>query len=173
MRNRRVLAPWILGFFLLACAGGPGTREEVAEHEDPINIYFRDGDLEVMTDQDLEVYIETEAGESEKLDRSFDDAPPQIPHTVDGMLPITSDDNECLECHHPDNVISKKDLPYPKTHVERPVMAAGGTDDAMVWVVKGYEETKDLVGTRYNCTMCHAPQATNVKTPYNDFGSIK
>jgi nitrate reductase cytochrome c-type subunit len=81
------------------------------------------------------------------------------------MLPIMLGDNECVECHHPDNVESEEDMPFPKTHFERPVMGESQGTDGLVWVVERYEEGDDLVGARYNCTMCHTTQATNVRNP--------
>jgi nitrate reductase cytochrome c-type subunit len=48
-------------------------------------------------------------------------------------------------------------------------MGNGGPNDPMAWVVKDYKKTEDLAGARYNCTMCHTPQATNVKQPKNHF----
>ena len=43
----------------------------------------------------------------------------------------------------------------------------------MVWKVASYEKVKDVVGGRYNCSMCHTPQATNVDTPKNSFVRAK
>ncbi len=140
-----------------------------AEADDGLRVWFREADLGALSDQQLPVYHASEPGESERLERSWPDAPPQIPHTVEDMLPITADDNECIECHHPDNALTKADMPFPETHFQRPVMAEGPEGSAMVWVVARYEEAEDLVGSRYNCDMCHAPQATNVKTPATSF----
>jgi cytochrome c-type protein NapB len=113
--------------------------------------------------------VNTPAGESKLMDRSFSDAPPLIPHTVEDMLPIYADENECLECHHPDNVTSKDDLPLSDTHFERPVIVEGKKNEPMRNKVDRYEKAVDLFGARYNCTMCHAPQAGNVKTPKSLF----
>jgi nitrate reductase cytochrome c-type subunit len=157
----------VLPFF----AAGAGANEK--EVDDGIDVYFRDVDLTALSDQALEEYPDAEAGESQLFKRSFPDAPPQISHTVADMLPITSSDNECLECHHPENVASEEDSPLPKSHFSRAVMGAGKKGESMVWVVKGYEDAKDVVGSRYNCDMCHAPQATNVDTPKSDFLSLK
>jgi cytochrome c-type protein NapB len=153
----------VLSFF----AVGAGANDK--EVDDGIDVYFRDAGLMALSDQALEKYPETEAGESALFDRSFPDAPPQIPHSVVDALPITWDDNQCLECHHPDNVASEADAPLPKSHFSRAVMGRGKKGAAMIWVVKGYEETKELAGNRYACSMCHTPQATNVDTPANDF----
>jgi len=151
------------------------TKEvtEATEATDGLEMYFRDGDLLALTSQELPVYPETKTGESKSLGRDFPDAPPQIPHTVEDMYPITLDDNECLDCHHPDNAISKEDVPVPESHFRAAVMGKGKPDDAMLWVVTDYKQLDDLVGARYNCNMCHTPQATNVRTPNNRFMSAR
>ena len=38
-------------------------------------------------------------GANAVLERSFENAPPLIPHNLDDMLPITTDNNMCLSCH--------------------------------------------------------------------------
>jgi cytochrome c-type protein NapB len=171
MRRRAQPSSWlVIGLLPFLAAGVSASEKEV---DDGVDMYFREAALVELSDQDLEVYPETEAGESKRIERAFPDAPPQIPHTVVDMLPITADDNECIECHHPDNAVSKSDLPLPKSHFSRAVMGSGGKGDSMVWVVKGYEDAKDVVGSRYNCTMCHTPQATNVDTPDTNFVRLK
>ena len=163
------LAGLVLPLLLLGASGGDFEKEA----EDGLDLYFRDTALEALARQQPASFPDTKVGESKKFDRSFPDAPPQIPHTVEDQLPIYSDENECLNCHHPDNVISEKDAPIPKTHFKRAIMSAGGAKDSMVWVVKGYEEVGDLSGARYNCSMCHSPQSGNAKTIGNSFGIIK
>ena len=81
------------------------------------------------------------------------------------MLPITSGSNDCLDCHHPDNTSGEEDAPLPESHFQAAVMAKGQPGEAMVWKVQGYKKGDDVAGTRFNCTMCHTPQAMNVKTP--------
>jgi len=153
---------------------GAGSGNAGGEVDDGMDMYFRDSNLEALAKQELAQYPDTDAGEAEKLARSFPDAPPQIPHTVEDMLPITAEDNECLECHHPSNAIEKEDVPVPKTHFRQAVMAKGKKkDDGMVWVVKGYEQAKDVVGARYNCDMCHTPQAGNARVVSSSFERIK
>jgi nitrate reductase cytochrome c-type subunit len=160
-----VLLPALLIPLLLGA-----TAKEV---DDGIDVYFRDADLGALADQALPVYPDVEAGESKLLERDFPDAPPQISHTVEDMYPITMGDNECLNCHHPENTTGKEDAPLPETHFERAVMARGKKGEPMVWVVANYETAKDVVGNRYNCSMCHTPQATNVRTPENSFERVK
>jgi cytochrome c-type protein NapB len=173
MRHGTRLDWWLIGLvvpLLLLGASGAAPEKEV---QDGVDLYFRDSSLEALAVQELAKYRETDPGDSKRFKRSFPDAPPQIPHTVEDMLPITADDNECLECHHPDNTMGEEDLPVPKTHFQRAVMGKGKKGEPMVYVVKGYEEAKDVVGSRYNCTMCHTPQAENARVISNTFKRIK
>jgi cytochrome c-type protein NapB len=162
---------WIL--VLLAPVFTLGADAPEKEVDDGIDVYFRDVDLSALSAQDLEVYMGEDPGESTLLDRAFPDAPPQISHTVEDMLPITRGSNDCMDCHHPDQATDEDDLPLPDSHFERPVMTSGEKGEAMAWKVKGYQKGSDVAGTRFNCTMCHAPQATNVKTPKSSFARTK
>ena len=184
MRRRRRSDFWLLaalvaalvpGAFLGACAGtteeGPpkDASSSASGTSDGMVVFFRDASLESLSDQALPEYPDADAGESTKIARDFPDAPPQIPHAVEEMYPITLAGNECLECHLPRNAI-EGDVPIPDSHFMAPVMGKGTDDEPMVWVVKDYRRTEDLMGARYNCNMCHTPQATNVATP-NSFDS--
>jgi len=161
---------WLVVLFsVTAIAAGAVAESKNAEVDDGVDIYFRDTDLSALSDQDVPSYPDADPGDSNTLNRDFPDAPPQIPHNVEDMLPITAADNECISCHHPDNTASEADRPIPKSHFERPVMSKTKKGNPMVLVVSGYEKSDDLAGARYNCTMCHTPQATNVDTPRSDF----
>ena len=172
-----IAAALVLGAFLGACAG---TTEEGSPKDAPrsasgagddIKLFFRAASLESLTDQALPEYPVADPGDSTRIARDFPDAPPQIPHAVDEMYPITLADNECLGCHHPENASGADDAPLPKSHFEAPLMGKGAGGEPMTWVVKGYQQSADVVGSRYNCNMCHTPQATNVTTPMNRFDS--
>lgn len=169
MRRRMRHSFWLAAALVPLLVLGAGSADNKKEADDGMDMYFRDGDLLALTKQELPAYPDTAAGESNSLGRDFPDAPPQIPHTVEDMYPITAEDNECLECHSPENATSKDDVPLPESHFKAPVMGKGGPDDPMVWVVKDYKKSDELFGARYNCNMCHTPQATNVSTPSNRF----
>jgi len=105
--------------------------------------------------------------------RAFQDAPPMIPHDVEGMIPITINNNQCTSCHAPEVAPSIGALPYPKSHMInfRPdtKLAKDGT------IIKNGKEIVNtssedrsnvtikpinrLSGARFNCTQCHAPQS--------------
>lgn len=87
-------------------------------------------------------------GESTRYDRSFENAPPLIPHDISDLIPITKDNNMCVSCHMPEVAESVGATPIPKSHL----YSIRFNKD------KGGELSQD----RYNCTTCHVPQA-NVK----------
>ncbi len=168
-------AALVPGAFLGACAGTQekDSREDAARSAstgpDDIDVFFRNADLGSLSDQGLPEYPDVDAGGSTKLARDFPDAPPQIPHAIEDMYPIGLGANECLDCHHPENAIGADDVPLPESHFMEPVMGEGDAQSPMAWVVKGYEKSQDVAGARYNCNMCHTPQATNVAAPKNRF----
>lgn len=166
MRRKARHSIWLLATLLTL---GAGPQQETAEPDDGLDLYFRDADLLALTEQAHPVYPDIDPGDATVIPRDFPDAPPQIPHTVADMLPIFGDENECLECHHPENAIEKTDVPFPDSHFQAAVMGKGTAKDSMVWVVKDYKKQEDLAGARYGCTMCHTPQATNVKNIDNRF----
>ena len=101
-------------------------------------------------DPELFAYDDTRARYSKAMARAFPGAPPQVPHEVESMLPITLEDNQCLECHdRPDEIGAesvKGGNPMDKQHY------------AQVGQM-GSEEGWRLSGMRFNCNQCHVPQA--------------
>ena len=104
------------------------------------------------------------AGESKRYDRSFENAPPLIPHDLEGLIPITADNNMCVSCHMPEVAKDVGATPIPKSHLY------------------SIRNKKDLEGKlsddRFNCTTCHVPQANveakfknNFKPEYRDTNS--
>lgn len=102
-------------------------------------------------------------GQSTPLPRSYDGAPPQIPHNIRGLVPITANSNMCISCHARPNMwgsVRAKGMPtpIPPSHYTDLRNAPG-------------KVSKNLVKARYNCTQCHVPQA-DVKPPIgNTFSS--
>ncbi len=158
---------------LVAFAGiAIGGDDDKSETDDGLDVWFREADLEALTSPPVTTYGEVDAGESTLLDRSWAGAPPSIPHTTEDMLPIMLNENECVDCHHPENTTSEKDKPLPDSHFEAPTLAAGAEGDPMAWKVTGYQKGDDLFGARWNCVMCHTQQAENVNTPATRFISL-
>jgi cytochrome c-type protein NapB len=122
-------------------------------------------------------YSKDAPGTSKKIERAFLNAPPMIPHSVEGLIPITKNNNQCLSCHMPEVAKSMGATPIPPSHFInfRPdtKMEGGKVIKEGKVVGKDIKNTSDiklakakklnqLYQGRFNCTQCHAPQA-NVK----------
>ncbi len=84
-------------------------------------------------------------GANKLLATSYNTAPPMIPHSIKGKLPITRESNKCMDCHDQPDMIGKKlhrgmAVPIPASH---------------------YANVKkdELDMHRWNCVQCHRPQA--------------
>ncbi len=118
-------------------------------------------------------YTKAAPGTSKKFERSYENAPPLIPHSVEGLLPITKNNNSCLGCHMPNVAKSMGATPIPESHFVnfRPITKLA-KDGAIVKEGKKINNTSDILTVahkqkklyqgRYNCSQCHVPQA-NVK----------
>jgi len=112
----------------------------------------------------LAMYPTTNEMESKAIERSFENAPPLIPHTIDGMFKITFQENQCMMCHMPEKADEKNAKPIPLTHLTdyRPLIVEEG--DLYVVQAKENEVVAQITGgglneAMYNCNLCHAPQA--------------
>ena len=120
-------------------------------------------------------YYKSVAGSGHKIKRAFQDAPPMIPHDVEGMVPIKINDNQCIACHDPMVAESMGATPYPSSHMTnfRPVHTYNTNGfsksiDNMKNETAIKAETK-LVGARFNCTQCHASQSGDDLAVENTF----
>ncbi|CAD7842425.1 MAG: Nitrate reductase cytochrome c550-type subunit [Olavius algarvensis Gamma 3 endosymbiont] len=129
---------------LAACAIGAGSVSDAEIGLSKTSV-FNTPDPEVF------VYDDTRARYSKAMARAFPGAPPQVPHEVASMLPITLEDNQCLECHdRPDEIDAEEAVkggnPMNKAHYSK--VGAMGSDEG--W---------NLSGARFTCNQCHVPQA--------------
>lgn len=163
--------------FLVGCSAANQVMSEESIGLRNTDLYTEGAE----TVADRTEYIKKAAGESALIERSFENAPPMIPHTVEGMLPITINNNACTGCHVPGVAESLNATPIPKSHFTdyRPdtTLTKNGK---MVKNGKMIENTSDiktsakilnsLSGTRFNCSGCHAPQSIATKAPIvNEF----
>jgi cytochrome c-type protein NapB len=96
-------------------------------------------------------------GQVKVFKKSFVTAPPIIPHSVTGMVPIKMGQNQCIGCHTPQAAKGMGITAIPASHFKSAF---------------SHEKGK-LAGSRYNCTQCHAPQATLDPVIENRFKSLK
>lgn len=110
-------------------------------------------------------YSKEYAGSGYKINRAFQDAPPMIPHDVEGMLPIQIGNNSCTGCHMPEVAQSMGATAIPESHFTdfRPKHRFDGKKfeksiDNMENEI-AIKKVNDLAGARFNCSQCHAPQS--------------
>ena len=141
------------------------------------DLYAEDGTLASKTE-----YRAAAPGTSKRLKRAFQDAPPMIPHSLKGLVPIKVDNNQCLGCHMPDMAKFVGSTPIPPSHFTnfRPTtyMIDGQIVKSGVVINNTSSESLDhvsivkqgsLVGARFNCTQCHAPQSQGNLAVENNF----
>jgi cytochrome c-type protein NapB len=131
-------------------------------------------------------------GTSTRFERAYKDAPPMIPHSVEGLLPITKMNNQCLGCHLPEVAPSVGSTPIPETHFTnyRPTTVLKNGEVVKEGKIVGKElknvsdikiakakKSNTLYQGRFNCTQCHAPQSKTKTAVANtfrpDFGNDK
>lgn len=96
-------------------------------------------------------------GEAGVLRRGFEGAPPQIPHRIDHLLPITLKDNMCMDCHdRPERIgqAPSKGTPTPMSRSH--------------YVEQGGKLSFHF--RRHTCVDCHVPQAAVEMPVANVFG---
>ena len=153
-------------------AGSNGVGKTVSEE----SLGLRKTDLyseKSETEGDAAKYNKAAAGTSQKIKRAFQDAPPMVPHDVEGMLPITIKDNQCTGCHMPEIAPSVGATAIPSSHftnfraataiaadgrISKNGVATTNTSEASMKNISIKKQAK-LVGARYNCSQCHAPQS--------------
>ncbi len=128
-------------------------------------------------------YTKAAPGSAKTFERSYVNAPPLIPHSVKGLVPITKGNNACLGCHMPSVAPSVHATPIPKSHFTnfRPVKIVvkngklikegkvvakpnGGANEVFENSTGG-----KLYAGRYNCTQCHVPQSNAKPLVKNTF----
>jgi len=92
--------------------------------------------------------------------RAYPGAPPQIPHNIELMTPVTAAVNYCLSCHG-----SSAELSQPLKDKPTPIPVSHYTDLRH----QPDKAAKKLVGARYVCTQCHVPQADVAPLVKNKF----
>ncbi len=121
-------------------------------------------------------YNDGYTGSGFKIKRAFQDAPPMIPHDTTGLLPIKIGDNQCLSCHMPKAAAEGGigATPIPSSHFTnfRPTSSyaiKGENTSSEKLAHVSIQKQDKLVGARFNCSQCHAPQTKGALNVENNF----
>ena len=147
----------VMSIYFVGCASQGGNQTKAISDEE---LGLRKAD--VITEQKVNLppvkYTQESPGTGKVLPTSFPTAPPQIPHSVDGFVPITKDNNACLGCHSPAVAKSMGAVPIPDSHFIDPITG---------------KKLSKVAGARFMCTTCHAPQANAKPLVQNTFKSAQ
>ena len=144
------------------------NKSKLADSKEAKDLNILRSANDVMDEEEVKLadinWTKPAAGEAQRYERSFENAPPMIPHDLEGLIPITADNNMCVTCHMPEVTKDVGATAIPKSHLY------------------SIRNKKDLDGKlsddRFNCTTCHVPQANveakfknNFKPEYRDANS--
>lgn len=170
--NKLLVCLTFLALLLSGCDSSQKNENYIPDEDIDMSDELLMSDESTLTD--MPEYSKIRGGESEMIERSFENAPPLIPHRVGGFLPIKVDDNKCLRCHMPDKAPEFKAIPLPKTHftsyrpnvIEEDGIFKVDADHDVSEVVE--TDLEHFNGAMFNCSQCHVPQAeVTVEIPNN------
>ena len=156
---KKILITTTLGLLLFfSCQNNKNTNNYIDENK--LGIIDASVKSEDTNLSEKPKYNEAKPGDGENIDRSFENAPPLIPHTTNGFLPIKIDNNICVTCHLPDKAEESGAVPISKTHFAnwrpQPELVDGvyTVSDELI-----NEKVDQLNNQYFNCSQCHVPQA--------------
>lgn len=184
MKMRLIMGGIAAALLLVGCSDSvePAKKAEVKPTVSEESLGLRKTDLytEQGTKPAMADYSCPPPGTSQRIERAYDNAPPMIPHDVEGLLPISKENNACLGCHMPDVAEAMGATPIPVSHFAnfRPETALAA-DGKITKEGKEVDNTGDfkmivkksdhLYQGRFNCSQCHAPQANIAPAVANTF----
>ncbi len=162
MSNKLLIIVVVLSCFMMSCSTNQSEDKDwIADENIDMSDELLLSDESPLTE--MPEYSKLRGGESDLIERSFENAPPLIPHKIAGLLPIRVNDNKCLTCHIPHNATKFGATAMPLTHFTsyRPFL----TEEE--GLVKVDAEDNVVVETdlehfnlaMFNCSQCHVAQA--------------
>jgi cytochrome c-type protein NapB len=83
-------------------------------------------------------------GQPALISRTFIGQPPMVPHTVEKYVPLTMEENACLECHITDELRGQKVPKVGESHFSKTLKRKDGSPAVSM--------------DRFQCDSCHVPQ---------------
>ncbi|MBT3210084.1 MAG: nitrate reductase cytochrome c-type subunit; periplasmic nitrate reductase electron transfer subunit [Bacteroidetes bacterium] len=166
-------------FFLIGCSNSAEVKTEAVKLLSEEEIGYRTSNLyeENVALGSMAIYSGEIAGSSTNIDRSFENAPPLIPHSVEGQFPITIKQNTCIECHAPAVADSLKSTAMPASHFSDYRPKHSLVKGLFIRKTGDNEVSSKSLGDkmylgRYNCSQCHVPQTDVAVEIQNNFEAL-
>ncbi|MEE9219050.1 MAG: nitrate reductase cytochrome c-type subunit [Acidobacteriota bacterium] len=142
--NRTILL-W-LAIIAAGCAGGTNGTGGVGGAATPdTEIGLSKGSVFESLSPDPVIEDQAEPGDKPLLPRAYPGSPPLISHGVADFLPISRDQNACIDCHQVELKEEGEPTPIPRSH--------------FVDLRNAPAQVRETpAGARYNCVSCHVPQ---------------
>jgi cytochrome c-type protein NapB len=83
-------------------------------------------------------------GQPKLISRTFVGQPPMVPHTVEQYVPLTIEENACMECHQTEEIRGQKIPQIGTSHFSKTAKTKAGKPA--------------LEMSRFQCDSCHVPQ---------------
>jgi|GEM_PF-61023 len=162
MRDLRDLRDIVILFVFVAC-GGVAIAQAVAPQEGLADwqMGLSRAPLSAVARPDAVRDEMSDPGEQPLLPRAFPGSPPVVPHAVSDYLPITREENLCIECHGAENTEPEDGMTaIPPSHY--------------IDLRQAPETSRDTVaGARWVCVSCHLGHTDAVPLVGNRFGTVK
>jgi cytochrome c-type protein NapB len=83
-------------------------------------------------------------GQPNLIARTFVGQPPMVPHSIEKYVPMTLEENACMECHQTEEIRGQKIPQIGESHFSKTLKTKAGKPA--------------LEMTRFQCDSCHVPQ---------------
>jgi cytochrome c-type protein NapB len=95
---------------------------------------------------DLKLYSEKMpgVGQPNLIARTFVGQPPMVPHSIEKYVPMTLEENACMECHQTEEIRGQKIPQIGESHFSKTLKTKAGKPA--------------LEMSRFQCDSCHVPQ---------------
>ncbi len=97
-------------------------------------------------------------GQPQLIARTFLGQPPVVPHTVDKYVPLTMEENACMDCHQTAEIRGQKIPQIGESHFSKTLMTKKGKPA--------------LEMSRFQCDTCHIPQVDAKELVTNQFVGV-
>lgn len=94
-------------------------------------------------------------GEARLIARAFDGQPPMVPHAIDKYVPLTVEENACLDCHITQELRGQKVPQMGQSHFSKTARGSDGKPAVSM--------------DRFQCDTCHVAQADAAPLVENRF----